>query len=88
MKLTEDDGTDLDDPREYRRLIGKLFYLTITRLDTSYSIQVLSEFLIKPKDAHLEATLRVVRYLKGSLSQRPFYSTKSIMQLTSFCDAD
>ena len=34
----------LEDPTQYRRLAGRLIYLTITRLELSYSIHILSQF--------------------------------------------
>ena len=36
-------------PTQYRRLIGCLIYLTITRLDLSYAILVLSQFIQAPR---------------------------------------
>ena len=42
IKLTQDDGESLEDLEFYRRLIGKLLYLTITWPDLSYAVNRLS----------------------------------------------
>ena len=42
VKLSRDDGELLTDPTSYRRMIGRLVYLTITRPNISCSIQLLS----------------------------------------------
>ena len=36
----------------YQRLVGKLMYATITRLDISYAVQTLSQFMQHPKRSH------------------------------------
>ena len=42
VKLVPGQGESLVDPGRYRRLVGKLNYLTITRPDISFPISVVS----------------------------------------------
>ena len=42
VKLYEDQWEMLSNPERYRRLVGKLNYLTITRPDISFVVNVLS----------------------------------------------
>jgi hypothetical protein len=62
--LGKTDDAELEDVGSYQRLVGKLLYLTITRPDISFAVQVLSQFMQQPKQSHLEAALRVVKYIK------------------------
>ncbi|KAL5560523.1 hypothetical protein UlMin_036734 [Ulmus minor] len=55
LKLSQEDGELFDDPSLYRRLIGKLLYLTITRPNLSYVVNRLSQFLAKPRITHYKA---------------------------------
>ena len=52
LKLTLEDGVLLSDPSPYRILVGRLIYLTITRLDISFYINILSQFMQAPRDPH------------------------------------
>ena len=59
----------LKDPGHYRRLVGRLIYLTISRPDIAYSVHVLSKFMHQPCKFHMESTLHVVRYLRTHLGK-------------------
>ena len=45
VKLVLGQGEPLQDPGRYRRLVGRLNYLTITRPDISFFVSVVSQFL-------------------------------------------
>nr|XP_016497728.1 PREDICTED: uncharacterized mitochondrial protein AtMg00810-like [Nicotiana tabacum] len=78
----------LPDPSKYQRLLGKLLYLTVTRLDIAFSVQTLSQFMQKPKRSHMEAAQRVVRYVKNQPGQGILLSTEKKNIVTAYCDAD
>ncbi|CAM8955334.1 unnamed protein product [Rhodiola kirilowii] len=78
----------LPDASVYRRLVGRLIYLTITRPDLAFPVHVLSQFMQRPNEDHLRAAHRVLRYIKLAPAQGLFFSSNSNLQLTGYCDAD
>ena len=51
----------------YRELIGSLQYASLaTRPDISFAVNKLAQFLNNPGQAHVEAAIRILRYLKGT----------------------
>ena len=52
QKLMSDQGEPFPDPERYRRLVGKLIYLTITRPDLSFVVGVVSQFMQDPHIDH------------------------------------
>ena len=87
VKKAESDDP-LIDQTTYQKIIGKLLYLNMTRPDISFSTQTLSQFLQQPKRSHLDAALRVIRYLKKQPGQGLLLESDSDGQVTAFCDAD
>ena len=43
--LRPKDGTPIPDPTVYRRLVSRLFYLTVTQPDIKYTVNTLSQFM-------------------------------------------
>ena len=81
-------GAPLHDATQYRRLIGRLIYLTITCPELSYALHILSQFMQDPKEDHLEVARRVIRYLKGQLGQGILFRSDFDLQITTYCDSD
>ena len=73
VKYKKDEGDLLDDPILYRRLVGSLIYLTTTRLDISYVVHQVSQFMSSPRHLHLVAVRRIIRYLRGSPTRGLFF---------------
>lgn len=76
------------DTSRYKRLVGRLIYLTITRPDLSYAVHVLSQFLSKPRLDHLGAVYKVLRYIKQSTGQGFLISSKGPLTLSAYSDSD
>lgn len=90
IKLYDSDksGSVIDNPSFYRSLVGKLLYLTFTRPDISYSIHLLSQFMHNPREKHLTAVLRVLRYLKCTVGLGLIFPVVNNLYLQGYCDSD
>ena len=75
-------------PERYRRLVGKLNYLTVTRPDITFVVSVLSQFMIAPTVAQWEALEHVLHYLKGAPGRGILYTNHGHTEIECFCDAD
>jgi len=71
-KLALATDQELHDVTRYRRLVGRLIYLTVTRPELTYAVHVLSQFMQSPREEQMDATRRVVRYLKGTVGDGLF----------------
>ncbi|KAM1675199.1 hypothetical protein ACFX2K_041176 [Malus domestica] len=53
----------------YKRLVGRLIYLSHTCPDIAYAVSVVSQFMHSPSEAHMDAVTRILRYLKMAPSR-------------------
>ena len=58
--LTLSGGKPLSNPSLYRRLVGSLVYLTVTRPDIFYAIHQVSQYLSAPRSPHYAGVLRIL----------------------------
>lgn len=86
--LTLDNADLMSDPEPYRRLVGRLIYLTFTRPELCYSVHILAQFMQTPRTRHWEAALRVVHYLKGRPGQGIMLRADSDVKLIAYCDSN
>ena len=84
---TPDEINDIASSR-YRELIGSLQYASLaTCPDITYAVNKLAQFLANPGRVHLDADLRVLRYLKG-MKNRSLHLGGGIPDIASFSDSD
>ena len=87
VRLTRE-GKTYKDLERYRRLIGKLNYLTVTRLDIVQSISVVSQYMSAPTVDHWVVVEHILCYLKGASGQGILYSNHGHNKIECFTDAD
>ena len=76
------------DPTYFRSLAGKLQYLTLTRPDLQFAINLVCQRMHKPTMADFHILKRVMRYIKGTLTMGLHFKSDSDSSLQAFCDSD
>ncbi|KAK5785838.1 hypothetical protein PVK06_040459 [Gossypium arboreum] len=82
------EDTLIEDKTVYQRLIGRLIYLTHTRPDITFAVSHLTQFMQNPKQSHIEAAMKVVRYIKREPRLEIFLKAINKHQLVAYCDSD
>ncbi|WJZ95273.1 hypothetical protein VitviT2T_014054 [Vitis vinifera] len=81
-------GSPLSDPMEYRAIVGSLQYLSLTRLDISFTVNKMSQFMHQPTDEHWTLVKRILCYLSGTVNDGLLLHCTSPLSLHAFFDAD
>ncbi|KAK6151787.1 hypothetical protein DH2020_014422 [Rehmannia glutinosa] len=81
------DGKPVDQTR-YRALIGSLLYLTTSRPDITFAVGVCARFQCAPKESHMTAAKRILRYLKESQDIGLWYPKEGGFKLIGYSDSD
>lgn len=76
VKINEDDSCPLENLTVFKRLVGSLLYLTMTRVDISHAVHIVSHFISNPHKLHLVEVHRILRYIKD---------TPGLWSIISFC---
>ncbi|XP_074298425.1 secreted RxLR effector protein 161-like [Silene latifolia] len=87
-KLDAESSNLIDKPADYRKLVGKLNFLTHTRPDIAFPIQLLSQFMAFPREQHWNAAIHVLKYIAKDVVQGILLNNKPDYALTGYCDAD
>lgn len=81
-------GSPYPDITHYRSLVGSLQYLTITRSDISFAVNLLSQFLQAPTKDHYQVVKRILRNVKGTINHGLSFSRGSSCDLVAYSDVD
>jgi len=87
-KLSADLGDSVADPTAYRSLAGALQYLTFTRPDLTYAVQQVCLHMHDPRESHLAALKRLLRYVRGTVGFGLVLHRSPTSELVVYTDAD
>lgn len=87
-KVSAQDGTPVSDATDFRSLAGALQYLTFTRPDISYAVQQVCLHMHDPREPHLAALKRILRYIRGTLHLGLLLRPSAQFDLVVYSDAD
>ena len=76
------------DKRIYQKLVSRLIYLAHTRLDIAYWMSVISQFMHDSRELHLQATYKVLHYLKGNPGKGILFKKNDTLALEAYIDAN
>ena len=88
LKLSKDSNGKSIDPKLYRSMIGSLLYLTASRPDIALSVGICARYQSDPKESHLIAVKRIIRYVASTLNLSLWYPYETSVQLAGYSDAD
>ena len=83
-KMIVEESDPLVNQTTYRGIIGSLLYLTASRPDIVYSVGMCARFQACPRDSHLKAAKRILRYLKKIRDLVLFYPAGGTFDLVVF----
>ena len=89
MHLVKHDGeATADEIKYYQQIIGSLLYVQIgTRLDISFTVVCLVQYMSNPSSQHLRLAKYVLSYLKGTPDLRLRYDGASGNGLHGYSDS-
>eukprot|EP00253_Pinus_taeda_P012101 PITA_12101 len=82
-----DESTVVHQPT-YRSMIGSLLYLTGTRPDIMHVVGIVGRFQENPKETHLQAVNRILKYLQGTQNYGLWYPRDTDLTLHAYTDVD
>ena len=83
-----EESKPFEDAKQYRKMVGKLIYLTITRPNICYAVNQVSQHMQAPNVKHWNMVDRILRYLRGSQGQGVWMGCNKNTEVVGYCDAD
>ena len=88
VKLTVDLLGKSVDSSLYRSIIGSLLYVITSRPNISYSVGVCARYQANPKESHMIALKRIIKYVKTTADFGVWYSKNNNDVLARYSNAD
>jgi hypothetical protein len=82
--LDSDASGNMVDQKLYWSMIGSLLYVIASRPDVMFSVCMCVRFQVSPRESHLKATKRILRYLKHTQDVGLWYPKGSNFELIGY----
>ena len=86
--LVSETDTPKVDPTCYCEIVGSLLYYAITCTDLQFAIGLVSRFMVRPQQAHLDACLHILRYVSKTLDFGILYKADSRININGYTNVD
>ena len=86
--LDLDEGGNPVDQKLYCSMICSLLYLTASRPDIMFNVRICARFQVAPRECHLTAVKRILRYLKFTPNIGLCYPKDAHFELVGILDSD
>ena len=86
--LDSDSSGNMVDQKLYRSMIGSVHYVTTSRPDVMFNVCMCARFQASPRESHLKATKRILRYLRHTPNVGLWYPKGSQFELIGYSDYD
>lgn len=88
QRLKKEGAGDAVNSMQYKQLVGSLRYLTATRQDLMFSVNLVSCYMEEPNEQHMLAVKRILRYVQGTLCLGIRYKKGGEPKLLGYIDSD
>ncbi|RVW77480.1 Retrovirus-related Pol polyprotein from transposon RE2 [Vitis vinifera] len=88
LKISKDEFGKVVEETLYKSMIGSLLYFTASRLDIAFSVGVCARYQECPKESHLIALKRIIRYIVGTLELGFWYPFDTHSDVACYTDVD
>ncbi|XP_027364336.1 uncharacterized protein LOC113871438 [Abrus precatorius] len=80
LKLCIKEDQTPTNKERYHRLVGKLLHLAHTKSNLTYTLSVISQFMHNPSEKHMDAVIRISRYIKTTPEKGVMFKKNSNYQ--------
>lgn len=87
-KLSKEDKIPFVNPTLYKQLLRSLMYLTTTKPDNMYAVNIISKFMESPKDSHWKIDKRILRCIAGTTQHDIMYKASKKISLLRYTNSD
>jgi len=89
IKLTLDSSSEpLASYNHYQKIVGKLIYLTITRPDITFVVNLVSQYIHAPTIQHLSMVNCILQYLKGTIDRGTVMTCNGHTNIMGYFDSN